>query len=368
MGNKRIRLVQFDKIVIQNDTLFQFGIASYNKIAKLFLNINCSLLILYTIFRGPNLYSFGLWHVYPNRVSTNKLITQNLNDMKKILILLVTAASFTGCTNYTAQIDQLKHEKDSVLAVSNEKEIQLNEFVATVTEVEGNLSSITEKQGVIRESMDKNPEHMKNAKDRINAEIAQINRLMEESKTQMAGLDRKLKNSRTKATKLEKLVASLNEQLVAKDAELTDLNSKLQNLSTEVATLNTTVTTLTADKTQQAALISDQTTKLHTAYVAVGTYKQLYDKKVVQKHGGVLGIGSEQQLKSDASDDAFSKIDITQTQTFAINSKDVKVVTTHPADSYRMVMTGDNKEVASLEITDPEKFWKTSKYLVVVKD
>jgi hypothetical protein len=49
-----------------------------------------------------------------------------------------------------------------------------------------------------------------------------------------------------------------------------------------------------------------------------------------------------------------------------VNLKKVKLVTSHPSDSYTLEKNGD--QVSNIQITNPEKFWRASKYLVVVKD
>ena len=46
-----------------------------------------------------------------------------------------------------------------------------------------------------------------------------------------------------------------------------------------------------------------------------------------------------------------------------VGQKRVTVVTTHPEDSYRL--EGDGKVVSRLVITDPARFWESSKVLIV---
>ena len=58
----------------------------------------------------------------------------------------------------------------------------------------------------------------------------------------------------------------------------------------------------------------------------------------------------------------FKRIDCSKVQDIALKQKKAKVITTHPADSYII-----DKE-HNLVITKPDKFWSTSKYLVVVQD
>jgi DNA repair exonuclease SbcCD ATPase subunit len=284
--------------------------------------------------------------------------------LKGILVLLAAGSLVAGCKNYQADIDRLNSEKDSILAAAQTKDQTITEFVETFNEIEGNLSLITQKQHTINMKADANPEMAITARERINSEIKEINELMEDSKKQLASLNKKLKNSTAKIGKLEKLIASLNDQIAQKDTELATLNEKLQTMSTEIATLNTNVTNLQLESTAKGQVIADQAAKLNTAYVAVGPYKTLEAEKVVVKEGGFLGIGREKEFTPAAESKSFQQIDITQTQTIPINSKDAEIVTSHPKDSYKL--DGNNKMVNSLVITQPEKFWSASKYLVVV--
>ena len=58
------------------------------------------------------------------------------------------------------------------------------------------------------------------------------------------------------------------------------------------------------------------------------------------------------------------KIDIRVTKEIKLYSKSVKLLTTHPSGSYQLV-TDENKQYV-LQITTPQLFWSTSKYLVVL--
>ena len=90
-------------------------------------------------------------------------------------------------------------------------------------------------------------------------------------------------------------------------------------------------------------------------------------ENVVAKEGGFLGIGKTETLKSGFNKSVFNKIDITEVKSFPINGKKVELVTNHPQDSYTFEKV-DEKQIESLVILDPEKFWNSSKYLVVMVD
>jgi hypothetical protein len=46
-------------------------------------------------------------------------------------------------------------------------------------------------------------------------------------------------------------------------------------------------------------------------------------------------------------------------------AKKAKLVTTHPNESYNLVKNQEGV-VEKIDITDPEKFWSASKYLVII--
>jgi hypothetical protein len=286
--------------------------------------------------------------------------------MKRLMFMapLAVAAMLTGCENYKEQADALTRQRDSLVAITNASNQTIDEFISSFNDVETNLNTITQKQNTIAMSAERNPEMAKNTKDRINAEIEAINQLMSENKSHIAELEKKVKRANGKAGKLEKMVATLKQQLVSKEEELVALNQQLGNLNVELATIRTRYDSLGTENQNRVVFIADQTTKLHTAYYTVGKYKKLRDQQVIAKEGGVLGLGSKPKMVPAIKNDAFTKIDYTQTASIPINSKDAKLVTTHPSDSYRL--EHNDKMVSDLVITDAEKFWSASKYLVVV--
>jgi septal ring factor EnvC (AmiA/AmiB activator) len=284
--------------------------------------------------------------------------------MKKYLLIIPIALAF-GCHDYKADIDKLQKEKQDLVQSTNYKDSTLMSYINEINEIETNISSIEQKQANISENS-KTSELKGSQIERINENIKAINDLMKENKDRIAVLNNKLKNSNIKIGEFQKMVASLNEQIGEKDKQLADLNTKLESLNTEVAKLNTDVGTLTASNTERQATIEDQTTKLHTAYYTTGTFKELQTKQVVNKEGGFLGIGRNKKVKTNFNSSAFNTIDITKTSTIPLDAKDASVLTNHPTDSYTIEHKG--KEVSNLTITDPEKFWKASKYLVVVVD
>lgn len=288
--------------------------------------------------------------------------------MKNIFILFAIASIFgiSACNQNSSE--KTDPEKDSLIALLNERNESINDFINTFNEVESNLDSVAIKQQIISVNTDKPGEMKPNQKTKINSEIAAINSLMDQNRKKLAELTKKLKNSSSKNAGLEKTIATLTNQIATKDAELVALNDKLNSLSVEVAQLQTSVTILTEDNSVKSQDIAAKTTALHTAYYVVGKSKDLQDAKIIDKKGGLLGIGRTSQLSKDFDNSKFTKIDYTQTGNISINSE-INIITNHPSDSYTLEKDDKNKNlVKNIVITNPEKFWSTSKYLVVISN
>lgn len=207
-------------------------------------------------------------------------------------------------------------------------------------------------------------------KDKIVNDLNMVRDLLEENKANIESLDKKLKNSWYQNSKLKKLVEGMKVQLAEKDASLTalseqlaQLNVEVENLNGKVTELNGTVVALNTENELKAKVIEDQTTNLHTAHYVIGDIKELKMKEVVTSTGGLLGIGATNKLNQKINPENFNTIDITETTTIPVSGKKISLVTSHPADSYRI--EGNEKEIEAITILNPEEFWKASKYLVV---
>ena len=284
--------------------------------------------------------------------------------MKNYIIIAAAAFLMSACNQN--ELADSKQKNDSLMSVVNERDAAINEFIASFNEVESNLDSVAVRQHIISANTEQKGELKQNQKEHINAEIAAINDLMEQNRKKLADLDRKLKGSTHKNKELEKMIATINNQLEQKNVELTALNEKLNSLNAEVAQLQTSVTTLTEESNAKSLTIAEDTRALHTAYYVVGKSGELQDAKIIDRKGGLLGIGKTSKLSQNFDNNKFTRIDYVETNTIPVDSKDAKIITTHPADSYKM--NKENDKIVSISITNAEKFWSASKYLVVVKN
>lgn len=289
----------------------------------------------------------------------------------KNLIIIAATLFITSCNDLKLSDKDLTRantQKDSLLQIANANEESINQFIASFNEIERNLDSVAAKQQVINANTQKGSRDIKlDQKSRINDQIASINALMDQNIEKIKDLKRKLKNSSRKNAHLEETIITLNNQLTQKSTELSILNDRLTALDLQVAQLQTTVDTLNGQNFAKSETIKQNIADLHTAYYVIGETKDLQEAQVIDRKGGLLGIGKTSKLSDNFDKNKFTKIDYTQTGSIPVNDR-AKIITTHPADSYTLDMDAkDKKMVKNILITNPEKFWSASKYLVIVK-
>ncbi len=306
--------------------------------------------------------------------------------MKNYLIALVAIATFafTGCNQ--DKIKELEARNAALTTQQMQQDSLVNDFMLSFNEFEQNLEEIKQREQIIAVNSD-NPEARKASKDKIVEDIQMINDLLVQNQTIIDELNQKLnaqegdnKSMRAMVSRLNKQLAEKTEQVAMMETQLQEMNIQVATLRTQVDTLSEVSTTLRQTTTRQAAQIEEQTEKitqttetlaeqtkrLHTAYYIAGTTKELKERNILDNAGGVLGLGKTATLNANVDPSDFTRIDITEVQNIPVGSKKAKVLTAHPSDSYTLV--NSDKVVEELEITNPDKFWKSSRYLVVVLD
>ncbi len=270
------------------------------------------------------------------------------------------------------KVKRLEAINDSLVQQESMKEQSINEFLQAFNEIQYNLDSIKEREMIITEKTKGKTELKKSAKDQINYDINTIYQLLSDTKEKLANMKKRLGKANYQIAELEKLVDHLNKQIQQKDVEIETLRGELEKLNIKVIRLTQDVNNLKADNDVKNKIIEGQadelkmkTEELYTGYYVFGSKKFLKENKIITATGGFIGIGKTKKLKSDFNDENFTKIDIREITEFAIPGSKFKMVTDHPSDSYEIL---GEKESRVLHITNYERFWKSSRYLVIITE
>lgn len=278
--------------------------------------------------------------------------------MKKLLAAacFVTLA-MTACLN--GKSSQERSQADSLQQVLNERDSQLNDMMATMNEIQEGFRQIGEAENQLNIAKDGEGG---NKSQQIKDNIRFIAEKMKSNKENIERLEQKLKSSGIKNSQLEKMLADLKKQLEEKNQQFAQLQAELDakdvrimQLDETVNNLNTNVENLKQDNSQKEATIQNQDAQLNTAWYVFGTKSELKEQSILV-NGKVL--------QSNFNKSYFTKIDIRNTRQVKLQSKYAKMLTVHPSGSYTLTQDA-NKEYV-LDITNPELFWSTSKYLVIL--
>jgi len=286
--------------------------------------------------------------------------------MKKLMYVL-SVMVLVSCGQHKREIAQMQATQDSITQVAVEKNNTILEFIDEMNEIQSNLDSIKTIEKIISVKKASGVEMKTDAKQRIAEDIALINDLLQKNKALAKSLTNKYKASNAKITELETTIDIMNKQMAVKDADIASLTAELEAMHINVTNLNQQIETITAESAktikEKEQAFTDQANTMNTAYYAFGTKKELAEKNVIEKEGGVLGLGKTLTLKKDFNRDYFQKIDIREFKQLTLKAKKAVLLAIHPADSYHLTGTD---AVEALVIDKPIEFWKVSKYLVVV--
>lgn len=300
-----------------------------------------------------------------------------MEDTKRTQLVTIIVASFLlvaaiigGVYVYNqkeAVIEALMVEKANTNQMIQQKDSIMFDMDNSFYEIENNLKLIKEKRNQI--SMVKS-EGGKNRKQAILDDINLLDNMVDENNKKIADLEQKLKKSGLSIKSYEKRLQSLNETIESQNVEIAELKKIVESKNMTLAELDSKIQNLNNGMKQQADTISykqkvivDKTDKLNTAHVVLGTYKELKEEGILDREGGVLGIGSNKAIQENFDPKHFTDLDIRQTKQIPINTKKAVVISEHPNNSYSLVE--QNGQIAYLEIKDPQEFWRISKYAVI---
>lgn len=206
--------------------------------------------------------------------------------MKHICLpILCAACAFVSCVSRQVA-EQTVVQRDSLEAVVRAKDSLIEVVFADINAVTENLARIRTRETLV--ALARNDEGVRRPIEEIDADIAAIDRLLQENRQKIAALQRssaQLRKADLRIEGLEKMIRGLDAQLTAKEGEigrlrgeLSQMEARMETLAEEAAARSTEVEHLSGEKAQ----LED---RLNTVYYIVGAEKALRDSGIVSKQG-----------------------------------------------------------------------------------
>ncbi len=279
--------------------------------------------------------------------------------MKNLSFLLVAMVTLLASCTEGPTKSALITENDSLKNVIASRDAALDEMISTMNIVENGFKEINERQGRINLDAE-NAEQTKAAS--LQKDINFISETLQKNKQRIAELEEQLEKSQTSSKQLKAMVKKLkaeleekSKQIIALKEELSQKDIHIKELDESVQQLTANVNELSATKAANEKTISTQEASLNTVWYAIGTKRELKEQNILD--------GKKVLRESDANMTYFTKADKRKLATIETHSKSAKLLTTHPEGSYKLERNSEKQYV--LTITDTDKFWSVSKYLII---
>ena len=282
--------------------------------------------------------------------------------MRKLLMVAVLVTLVvTGCQDNKKEAPALVRleQTDSLQKIITQKDNEMNDLMGTLNEIETGFREINEAEN--RVELVKDGEGA-NRSQQLRENVQFISNRMKQNRALIAKLRQQLRERSLKGDEFKKTIENLVKQMNEKDQQLQELRVELDakdihitELDETINTLNSDVNNLTAESAQKTETITNQDKQLNTAWYVFGTKKELKEQRI---------LVDGKVLQGNFNKSYFTKIDIRVSKEVKLYSKSVRLLTMHPSSSY--TLTQDNNNQYILRISNPQLFWSTSKYLVVL--
>lgn len=290
-----------------------------------------------------------------------------MKTIKFYTFIAVLAFAMTSCVENSNKYKAAVAQRDSLALLKQSADSGYNQSLVLLNDIEAGFAAINQNEKEMKVNLKGVENNTTNKREIIAAQMTAIKEGIEKNKAKIAEL-RNLASKRGKANiKLTETVKRLQAEMDEKIVQIQFFQTELAKKNIVITELNTTVNSQQKDiavqqnvMDQQKSKIKGQDMDMNTVWYCVATSKQLRDAKIVS-NGGLFQ--SKKLLDNEFDKNAFIKVDLRSISSIVTNSRNVKILSSHPQSSYTLIMDADKK--ISIKITDSPAFWSVSKYLVV---
>lgn len=298
--------------------------------------------------------------------STNKQHKIGWITLSVILVIASIAAYFIFSKQQN-QYNDLTGEYTAMNEVLNQRDAVVNELVSAFDEIERNLDSIKMKRTQLALL---GSEGNTTQKERIVEGIRLLDALLDQSNQKIAQLESKLKKSGIDVSSFNKKIAELSKNVETQNEQIAVLKQEIENREYTILAMNEKMVGMAQDISikkdsieLQQKTIRDIDKQMNTAYLAYGTSKELMQKGLLVKEGGILNIGGTKSISKTFDQEYFVQLDKREVKQIPIYSRKARIISEHPDSSYHFIEEGGL--ITALAIEDPNEFWKISRYALI---
>ena len=267
--------------------------------------------------------------------------------------------------------DSLIMVKDSLLA---EKERQLSFQSAMIGDAATTSRLISEIDGDLAKAriQVKNDKKTESAIDNASDRLAVVQKKVNVVLSRLSASEARIRRLREDSASRTMLNATQAAQLAEYEKSIADLRVSVENQSREIATLTVQVDSMGRENVALTAKNSAMAAEEDSVFVAIGTEKELTAKGVIRREGGTLlafGRGKTIVPARTFEIEDFQVMSKSRDLTIELpqTDKEYRVVSRQNLEYTDSVNRNDTMVKGALHVTDPDKFWAPSKFLILVQ-
>jgi len=261
------------------------------------------------------------------------------------------------------------NDKSKDIMKNNEELKKLYETsTSTINEIQSSLESLEQDlSGQLftqKEIPGTSPEERRT---KIISSIANMRDQIEADKKKIATLEKQLATSKSQLKGVQEIVNKLKASISEKEQIMDELQERLgilnETLETERRTSAEEIQKREMTITEKEQQITQQSIEANTIYYVYGTRKELMSKGIMDRKGGLLGIGKVSTVKQNIPVEQFTTMNLLENQqiTFPATKKGYSILTNHPATSYKVEKQGDQNVLTILDATS----FRKQKFVVI---
>lgn len=294
-----------------------------------------------------------------------------MTNIKTLLLLFLFIAMFiSGCGNRdtSTALLELVAERDSLRSENSSQRKRLDTLNGMISTINSALDSISIQENILfidpvsetQVSRDEVLRNLTRYEQVLKHQQARINQLRQNIQPDSVNgnLDGMLGVMQQQLNAKDRQISILKSELAKKDVDITRLRKLIASQRNEIEEQTQTIAQLDQTTKVQVEALARQDEYINSAYVIVGTKKDLERKGIIKK---------KRMIPESALDKSkFAKIDIRKYREVTFYAKKPKILTDMPQRTYSLITDGNGN--FTLRITSPDDFWKVSNYLVIQTD
>jgi len=283
--------------------------------------------------------------------------------MRLLSFLVLASIVIASCGNPEAERAAQKALSDSLLQVQQDS--LLDVFRGELQDISQRISQVSVRNGLL--AIDSSEGDVL-SKEMILKRVESLDGLLANNKAELNQLYERMRKSNEKNKQMEEMLQSMQARIAERESQIEKLMAMINDKDVVITEIKATLDSMRIDNINLTEEVISMDEEMHTVHYIIGEQKELKEKGVITKEGGILGLGASKKLDVSKLDPTlFTEADNRELLSIPLYSKKAKLITNHPESSYEFIMDSDGN-VKSLKVNDRKAFWSVTDYLVVEVD